>query len=160
MKSGAASLFSIAALLGLSSCEKPAAIEPHLRWRSTEANGGLAAYFGPSESDDISYQIVCERYVLTATEFGEFLGTSAPRSTQMVVRAAGGEVLAIATGPAALSEDGRVSRFQPGTAIVRLMGERPGLELALRPVGADEALWTPVNDVIRDVLINCATAAD
>lgn len=160
MKSGAASLFAIAALLGLSSCERPAAIEPHLRWRSTEADGGLAAYFGPSESDDISYQIVCERYVLTATEFGDFLGTSAPRSTQMVVREADGEVLAIATGPAALSEDGRVSRIQPGTAIVRLMSERPGLELALRPVGADEALWTPVNDVIRDVLINCATAAD
>ena len=135
----------------------PAAVmgDQRVRWHSVPAPQGLAAVFGPSESDNSSYRMECRDHVLTVWAFHEDATPPGRAATELSLRRATGEVLATGNADPEPDELGSRMVYNLSSAFFDPADLQPDLQLGVTLPGETTG-WTRLNDVARDILMACS----
>jgi hypothetical protein len=169
MRQGLPALLALGALgllgvFGLAACGKddratrlPPIGAPSLwiRWHMVPADKGLAAVYGPSESEG-AYRAECRDGVFVIYHFLDPVPPS-PKSANVTVVMRWPGVREIAFAPASLvaDEDGQVTTAKLTPAFFQPADRQPDLEIGVRIRPSDAVDWLEVNDVLRDVIMAC-----
>jgi hypothetical protein len=164
-------LAPLLAVLAVASCDKPApptvesvktgpAPLANLRWRMDYApNRSLAAFYAPGESDNLFYRVQCQGARLTVLIYMEPVTTAdMPPFLELAVRDRGGAPITFARGRTRATEQGWAADLTLLSPFFEVANERPEMEVGIGAPDDPKPHWTDANDVIRDVLMDCADA--
>ncbi|WGM38621.1 hypothetical protein AMEJIAPC_01525 [Caulobacter sp. NIBR1757] len=117
----------------------------------------LAAFYAPSESDNLFYRLECSKNRVTVLIYMEPVPLDTmPPFLELALKGPDGQIVAFARGRSRATNEGWAADVTLLDPFFALADEQPGLQVKVGVPADPNPHWTNANDVVRDVLMDCS----